>query len=151
MKNRLCIKSLFLVFALIATACTSQQKISRDFDPKAKIQTIEVIPKYFVYAQDDKVLNSTLEKELSKMDADWGKQIASYKTYQNLHLASALLQIGTLIACIASFGNDDENGQNDEALGWCGASIGFGLISIPLERTARLRKHKVVSAYNSKY
>ena len=55
------------------------------------------------------------------------------------------------MACIFALDNNDPNEARDETLGWCGASIGFGLVSIPLERTARLRKHKVVSAYNSKY
>lgn len=143
--------SLFLVFVLITSACTSQQKISRDFDPKSKIQTIEVFPKYYVYAQEDKILNSTLEKELSKMNADWAKEVSSYKTYQNLHFATALLQFGSLLACIMSLGDNNDNEVNHEAMGWCSASIGFGLISIPLERAGRLKKHKVISSYNSKY
>lgn len=143
--------SLFLVFVLITSACTSQQKISRDFDPKSKIQTIEVFPKYYVYAQEDRILNSTLEKELSKMNADWAKEVSNYTTYQNLYVASAILQFGTLIACIASLDNGNDNETNHEALGFCGASIGFGLFSIPFERLARVKKHKVISSYNSKY
>lgn len=143
--------SLGISFLLFCSGCATQQRISKDFDPKSKIQTIEVMPKYYVYAQNDKILNSTLEKELSKMNADWGKDISKYKTYQNLHIATALLQFGTLMACIASLNDGNDNDSSNTTLAWCGTSIAFGLISIPLERAARFRKHKVISSYNSKY
>ncbi len=146
-------KSLIL-FSLIflLTNCSGPEKnVSRDFDPKAKIQVIETMPNYYVYAQNDQVFNSTLKSELTKMNPEWGKEFAINQNLNFIQEASFLLQVASLFACISGAARDDNKVMDIGYGAFCGASAGFGLLSIHLDKKMRKNTHKVITEYNSRY
>ncbi len=147
MKNSI---NYLLVFFLFQASCVSKP-FGRDFDPKSKVQTVQVAPRLYVYAQEDQALNSTLTKALADMNKDWDKELSRSRMYANVHLTAFIAQLASLALCFSTDDKDKSDGYNKDALAWCGASIGFGLISIPFAFKYYKLKHKVITEYNSRY
>lgn len=117
----------------------------RDFDKTKKVQTIQLSNKQYIYAQNDVLLNSTLEKELAKMSPDWDKEIKKYNSYSTIAGVGVSLQLLTLIGCLVA-------SDTGAALAWCGASLGSAfLISFPYINKASAQKYKFVNDFNSSF
>jgi hypothetical protein len=131
--------------SLITGSGCANKLITKDFDSTKKIQVIPVSKEIYIYAQNDSLLNSTLEKEIAKMDPDWEKQIKIYNKYMTIAHTGLAVQLLTLVACLSVH-------DIGPVLGWCGASLASGfLFSIPFPKKANRIKHNVITDYNTRF
>lgn len=137
-------------FIMISLVCLSMSgcghtSVSIPFDNTQKVQSIEVFPNEFIFAQNDKVLDSSLKKELSTMNLDWKKQLNTSQNYQTAYEATILAQALSFVGClVADSGSDFKTAS-------CGAA--FGLMWLPyfFRKKSLKIKHKVIQEYNSQY
>lgn len=141
--------SRFLVVSIIfLSACVHPPQTTK-FKKGKPVQTIEVARGAYLYAQNDVLLDSSLNKTLRKENKDWEKEIKKHNVYKGIANSAAIVQLITLIGCLSVDSKDDDS--SDKVLAWCGTSIGAGLLSFNFGIGARKRQQKVVSEYNKTF
>lgn len=132
-----CAISMLAVFAGCAGAPPQ-----KEFDSGRKVQTIAVSKHGYIFAQDDILLDDSLDKKLSTMNATWKDDLTRASTYQGLAVAAFIGQLASLVICA---------GQNNTAniIAWCGGSVALGLGAVvPLSIKGEDIRFGVVNQFN---
>lgn len=132
----------FMVLAFLLSSCASKL-VRKEFEPGKKIQVIKFDNTSSLFAQEDTLLDiASLDKKLSTQNPKWETSLKSAGNYDSIATTSSVLQLVSLFMCIGSvnIGN---------VFGWCGASIGFGLLgALPAHEHAEELRREVVEDYN---
>jgi hypothetical protein len=132
---------LVIIGALLA-ACASPPR--REFNPQQKVQTIAVTNQAHIYAQNDVILDRSLDTQLAQMNDHWKSDLSRASLYRGIGTVAFIAQVLSLGVCVAQT-------HVANVLGWCGGSILMGAaITIPLSYRAEEIKFGVVNQYNQK-
>jgi len=135
--------SILLLVSVIG--CMTKPPLT-ELDTKKPIQTIESYGDYYVYAQNDILMQEDFTKSIADLNPEWAKDVKKSNQYFVAGWSTYTLGLLSLIGCLAT--DPDDSGA---LAAWCGTSIGFSLISIPLVKTGTKYKHKAVTGYNSQF